>query len=228
MPVESAVFSREQFEASRVTQALEENVAADPVLIDEPAPEPTQVRDGGRTRDSWADLSLETLPELERELKLSPLQRERIERWLAWQKESQEAEFDEYGIIGQAIHDAVRAELDYFQAQEFDRGWNARGYDIGIDLINRPPEVSWAVTDQEVGNPVYVTREGARLEVYDLKAQTFHTFMRMDPITRAGLDPISAQIIRPAVEAMDLLEADLLDCLPFKGQQVFRMTQSKK
>lgn len=212
-------------------------MAADPVLIDVPAPEPTQVRDGGRTRDFWADLSLVSLPELERELNLSPLQRERIQRWLVQQKEALEADIDQFGIIGQATHDAIRAELDYFQAQEFDRAWNARGYDVGIDLINRPSVTVWTVIYEEVEAIGYVTRESARLETYNLRAQTFHTLLRMDPMIRVGIDPMSDKLFkpsetgfdyRPAVEAMDQLETDLLDCSPFTGKQQFALKRSTK
>ncbi len=80
--------------------------------------------------------------------------------------------------------------------------------DVGFDIINRPPVGGYDIggvgfTDidehadspagppgSEVG-PGFVTRESARLETYDLRAQTFHTLLRFDPLTRTGIDPMS-------------------------------------
>ena len=83
--------------------------------------------------------------------------------------------------------------------------------DLGVDIINRPPVGGYDIggvgfTDideradsapgapgSEVG-PGFVTRESARLETYDLRAQTFHTLMRFDPQSRTGIDPLSNKL----------------------------------
>ncbi|HEY3227479.1 MAG TPA: tetratricopeptide repeat protein [Planctomycetota bacterium] len=83
--------------------------------------------------------------------------------------------------------------------------------DLGVDIINRPPVGGYDITGvgftdideradsapgapgSEVG-PGFVTRESARLETYDLRAQTFHTLLRFDPLTRAALDPMSNKL----------------------------------
>src|SRR5688572_5978130 len=83
--------------------------------------------------------------------------------------------------------------------------------DVGVDIINRPPVGGYDIggvgfTDideradaapgapgSEVG-PGFVTRESARLETYDLRAQTFHTLMRFDPQGRTGIDPLSNKL----------------------------------
>ena len=80
--------------------------------------------------------------------------------------------------------------------------------DLGVDIINRPPVGGYDITGvgftdideradsapgapgSEVG-PGFVTRESARLETYDLRAQTFHTLLRFDPQSRAAIDPMS-------------------------------------
>lgn len=84
--------------------------------------------------------------------------------------------------------------------------------DVGVDIINRPPAGGYDITGvgfsdidehadapagppgSEVG-PGFVTRENARLETYDLRAQTFHTLLRFDPLTRTGIDPMSNRLI---------------------------------
>ncbi|MBI4563676.1 MAG: hypothetical protein HY716_03155 [Planctomycetes bacterium] len=75
--------------------------------------------------------------------------------------------------------------------------------EVGVDIINRPPVGGYDIggagfTDideratSEVG-PGFVTRESARLEVYDLRAQTFHTLIRSD--AGAGIvDPMSNRL----------------------------------
>jgi tetratricopeptide (TPR) repeat protein len=83
--------------------------------------------------------------------------------------------------------------------------------DLNVDIINRPPVGGYDIggvgfTDideradsapgapgSEVG-PGFVTRESARLETYDLRAQTFHTLLRFDPLTRTGIDPMSNKL----------------------------------
>ena len=83
--------------------------------------------------------------------------------------------------------------------------------DLGVDIINRPPVggydiggVGFTDIDERADNPPgapgsevgpgFVTRESARLEVYDLRAQTFHTLLRFDPLTRTGIDPMSNKL----------------------------------
>jgi hypothetical protein len=66
------------------------------------------------------------LAQLERDLNLSSMQRERIERWLAWKKEALAALGEtkhptRVREIEESTAEAVRAELDFFQAQEFDQ-----------------------------------------------------------------------------------------------------------
>ena len=85
--------------------------------------------------------------------------------------------------------------------------------DVGVDIINRPvtPAGSWdapgvGLTDidesadfpiglpgSEVG-PGFITNESARLEAYDLRAQTFHTLLRFDPLTGIGIDPLQGRL----------------------------------
>jgi tetratricopeptide (TPR) repeat protein len=83
--------------------------------------------------------------------------------------------------------------------------------DLGVDIINRPPVggydiggIGFTDIDERADNPPgapgsevgpgFVTRESARLEVYDLRAQTFHTLLRFDPLTRTGIDPMSNKL----------------------------------
>lgn len=72
--------------------------------------------------------------------------------------------------------------------------------DVGVDLINRPPAPNTydifgaGFTDidalpAEIG-PGFVTNESAGAEFYDLRAQTFHTMLKVDPITLAAQLPI--------------------------------------
>ncbi|HTF57487.1 MAG TPA: tetratricopeptide repeat protein [Planctomycetota bacterium] len=83
--------------------------------------------------------------------------------------------------------------------------------DLGVDIINRPPVGGYDITGvgftdideradsapgapgSEVG-PGFVTRESARLETYDLRAQTFHTLLRFDPQSRSAIDPMSNKL----------------------------------
>ncbi len=84
--------------------------------------------------------------------------------------------------------------------------------DVGVDIINRPPVGGYdipgvgltdvdefadsppGVPGSEIG-PGFVTNESARLESYDLRAQTFHTLLRFDPLTQTGIDPLSNRLI---------------------------------
>jgi len=73
-----------------------------------------------------SDLSLENLPKMTKDLALSDLQRERIERWLTWKKESLEALGEQSSAqavrgIEDATAEAVKAELDFFQGELFDK-----------------------------------------------------------------------------------------------------------
>ena len=75
--------------------------------------------------------------------------------------------------------------------------------DVGVDIINRPPAAGFDVPgtgltdiDEPTGElgPGFVTNESARLESYDLRAQTFHTLMKFDPLTGIGIDPLSNRL----------------------------------
>jgi type II secretory pathway component GspD/PulD (secretin) len=69
--------------------------------------------------------------------------------------------------------------------------------DVGVDIINRANAAlagnDYAVNDylltgeatNQIG-PGFVTQESARLESYDLRAQTFHTMLKYDPLASAG------------------------------------------
>ena len=43
--------------------------------------------------------------------------------------------------------------------------------------------------------PGFVTNNSARLETYDIRAQTFHSLLKFDPLTGIGLDPISGRLV---------------------------------
>jgi tetratricopeptide (TPR) repeat protein len=86
--------------------------------------------------------------------------------------------------------------------------------DVGFDIINRtvPPPVGYDIpgvgaTDvdefadaapgfpgSEVG-PGFITTESARNELYDLRAQTFHSLLRAEPLTGTILDPSSGRLV---------------------------------
>ncbi len=81
--------------------------------------------------------------------------------------------------------------------------------DVGVDIINRPPAAGFDVPsfgattiDENAGvpglggeiGPGFVSFEQARLESWDVRAQTFHTLMRFDPLTGIGIDPLSNRL----------------------------------
>ena len=73
-----------------------------------------------------SDLSLEGFPQLAQDLALTDMQRERIEHWLAWKKGALDAlggEKNPQAIreIDQSTAEAVRAELDFFQGEMFNK-----------------------------------------------------------------------------------------------------------
>ena len=81
--------------------------------------------------------------------------------------------------------------------------------DVGIDIINRANN-ALAGTDYQVNNyglvgestdvgPGFLTQESARMETYDLRAQTFHTLIKFDPLSAAtgattGTDPLANRL----------------------------------
>lgn len=89
--------------------------------------------------------------------------------------------------------------------------------DVGVDIINRANailagtdyrvtdyrlvgESSGTIAQPDIG-PGFLTQESARLEAYDLRAQTFHTLLKYDPLaaatgvgTTAGSDPLSNRL----------------------------------
>lgn len=94
--------------------------------------------------------------------------------------------------------------------------------DFGVDIINRDPtqpgflnaagafDVPGGITtdmDEPAGQagsitgattnigPGLVTNESARLEAYDLRAQTFHSLLQVDPLTGIGIDPLSNRLV---------------------------------
>ncbi len=82
--------------------------------------------------------------------------------------------------------------------------------DVGVDIINRanslllgndypgaggiaPGTTSIDEPTGEIG-PGFTTFESARLETYDLRAQTFHTLQKFDPLTGIGVDPFQNRL----------------------------------
>ncbi len=86
--------------------------------------------------------------------------------------------------------------------------------DVGVDIINRNPQAGsqflpaanafdvpgGILTDMDESSgaanvgPGFVTNESARLEAYDLRAQTFHNLLQVDPLTGIGIDPLSNRL----------------------------------
>ncbi len=82
--------------------------------------------------------------------------------------------------------------------------------DVGVDIINRANAAlagnDYAVNDYRlVGEatgqigPGFLTQESARMETYDLRAQTFHTMLKYDPIamtlgSTTGIDPLANRL----------------------------------
>jgi hypothetical protein len=78
--------------------------------------------------------------------------------------------------------------------------------DVGVDIMNRantalpgndfgaPPGSSLVDPTGEIG-PGFLTNEAARLESYELRAQAFHTLLKFDPATGAGIDPFNNRLV---------------------------------
>jgi hypothetical protein len=85
--------------------------------------------------------------------------------------------------------------LDDFNAEIINRP-PVGGYDIGgvgFTDIDERADAAPGAPGSEVG-PGFVTRESARLETYDLRAQTFHTLLQFDPYSRTAIDPMSNKL----------------------------------
>ncbi|MHC4605686.1 MAG: hypothetical protein ACYTAF_01965 [Planctomycetota bacterium] len=88
--------------------------------------------------------------------------------------------------------------------------------DVGSDIINRPPVgTGWTwptdldlpatrpsrdvmITIDEPTGEIgagFSTQESARLEEYDLRAQTFHTLLKIDPFGGVAFDPMSGRLV---------------------------------
>ncbi|MDP6959766.1 MAG: hypothetical protein QF645_13250, partial [Planctomycetota bacterium] len=84
--------------------------------------------------------------------------------------------------------------------------------DVGVNIINQNPGAEFlpaagafdvtgaGTTDIDDNNaegvigPGFVTNESARLEAYDLRAQSFHTMLQVDPLTGIGIDPLANRL----------------------------------
>jgi tetratricopeptide (TPR) repeat protein len=77
--------------------------------------------------------------------------------------------------------------------------------DIGVDIINRAnaalpgtdtPMVGFTSVDDNTGQvgPGFSSQETARLESWDVRAQTFHTLLRFDPLLGIGIDPVANRL----------------------------------
>jgi len=78
--------------------------------------------------------------------------------------------------------------------------------DVGVDVINRA-NAGLAGTDIPAGGTTSVddptgqvgagfsSQETARLESWDVRAQTFHTLIKYDPLTQIGIDPLQNRLI---------------------------------
>jgi type II secretory pathway component GspD/PulD (secretin) len=77
--------------------------------------------------------------------------------------------------------------------------------DVGVDIINRANAVIPGFDFPGAGNTSiddptgqigfgFSSQETARLEAWDVRAQTFHTFSKVDPLTKIGLDPMSNRL----------------------------------
>lgn len=78
--------------------------------------------------------------------------------------------------------------------------------DVGVDIINRanstlpgtdtPGSGATSVDDAtgQVGAG-FSSQETARLESWDVRAQTFHTLIKYDPLTQQGIDPLQNRLI---------------------------------
>jgi type II secretory pathway component GspD/PulD (secretin) len=78
--------------------------------------------------------------------------------------------------------------------------------DVGVDIINRA-NATLPGTDAPAGGATSVddatgqigagfsSQETARLESWDVRAQTFHTLIKYDPLTQIGVDPLQNRLI---------------------------------
>jgi hypothetical protein len=78
--------------------------------------------------------------------------------------------------------------------------------DVGTDIINRAnglglvgndaPSQGITTIDDQTGQvgPGFTTNESARLESYDLRGTTFHTLLRIDPLSGQGIDPFQNRL----------------------------------
>ena len=78
--------------------------------------------------------------------------------------------------------------------------------DVGVDIINRAnstlpgtdvPAGGTTSVDDATGQigAGFSSQETARLESWDVRAQTFHTFIKYDPLTQIGIDPLQNRLI---------------------------------
>jgi type II secretory pathway component GspD/PulD (secretin) len=78
--------------------------------------------------------------------------------------------------------------------------------DVGVDIINRAnstlpgtdvPAGGTTSVDDPTGQvgAGFSSQETARLESWDVRAQTFHTFIKYDPLTQIGIDPLQNRLI---------------------------------
>ena len=77
--------------------------------------------------------------------------------------------------------------------------------DVGVDIINRAnaalpgtdtPMVGFTSVDDNTGQlgAGFSSQETARLESWDVRAQTFHTLLRFDPLLGIGIDPTNNRL----------------------------------
>jgi hypothetical protein len=133
-----------------------------------------------------------------------------LRTWMAWRRDSIDAlpkdlqgDSDHRRAIDEQFRVAIRGFLSEELAVSLDPG------ELVIDNINRPPvgghlggvgftdidELEEDFSDTEAGSG-FVTRQSARLETHNLREETFHTLMRMDPLTRSGIDPLSNPLLK--------------------------------
>ncbi|HZE97993.1 MAG TPA: hypothetical protein VE981_13270 [Planctomycetota bacterium] len=78
--------------------------------------------------------------------------------------------------------------------------------DVGVDIINRanstlpgtdiPAGGTTSVDDPTAQTGAgFSSQETARLESWDVRAQTFHTMIKYDPLTQIGVDPLQNRLI---------------------------------
>jgi len=78
--------------------------------------------------------------------------------------------------------------------------------DVGVDIINRAnstlpgtdtPASGLTSVDDPTGQigAGFSSQETARMESWDVRAQTFHTLIKYDPLTQIGVDPLQNRLI---------------------------------